>query len=119
MRTGFDFPQCAPVRIFHPEVKEQAKQLRWIARNEPLSFGAIQTLGGFFTQPAGSFQFSFAVDPSLPVGDWRMAEPLHIRPNQHLSYRGLTPAQRACFLYLLGGAEAGTHPDINHYFSLR
>src|SRR5262245_48670225 len=106
-----------PLEIIHPGAREQSRRLRWIAPTETYSLHGISIRGGFFLQPAGSFRFSFAIDPALPIGDAALAERINLRPHQHLSYDGLTPNQRARFLNVLARSSGNQVQD--EYFCLQ
>jgi hypothetical protein len=119
MKAGENFTERKPIKMLRADMQEQSRRLQWLPPAETFNVQGIETRGGFFLQPKGALQFSFAVDPNLPVGTPERAEPLHIRILQHLSYARLTADQRARHLHVLARIPLADPIRIDDYLGLQ
>lgn len=91
---------------------EVRKRIRWIPRGQTQVIQGTKTHGGFYLQTPGAPQWSFAVDPTLPVGDPDRAHRVLLRPGQCMGYAQFNPDQRALFLACLSENEIDENAPV-------
>lgn len=111
--------QFPNIKVVDVNVQKELPRLRWVQPGVRRNIGGIETNGGFFILEPKFQELSFAIDPTLPVGDADYPQPLTDAPHL-LAYWRLSHNQRAYFLKFLSGRLAPPRADlIDPYVNLQ